>query len=585
MTLRPTLRQALVLVVASLLITAGGLYAAYQTAAAPPAPLAAFVPQGSLIAIEATDFSSLLSSWNSSSEQRRWLSSDNYAAFSRSRLFARLSEAQDQFATSAGLTPGTQFLQQMAGRQSIFAWYDIGKLEFLYITHMPSAAAEQTQLLQLRGKFQLRRAGDDSFYIRSQGDPERTVAFAVHGDYLLLATREDLLANALLLMQHQGDLSLENESWYTRSPLAAKPSGSEPLALRMTLNFARIVPSPYFRSYWIQQNITELKQYSSAVSDLYLGQRVFREERVLIPVATVDPLPTADLAPLIKMLPADAGVYRVTAQPKTEQIVDVLNDKLLSRSPSSFRDQHLAPIADLSVQEVGNIQDLDTRIDTPPIPQQPLTAALVALRALLVAARPDAMLVYSSIHSVKSDALFLPIHNVVILSAPVPWSPDSVQAGLSEALSPHLTIGSVGLTWQTRRQGSTSWFQLSGLQEIAFAIQANCLILATDQESLLLFLHAPDTARPKPIIASTIAGFHHIAEAPNLGRLTRLLDHAVSATPSDAPAFFSGNATSLSMTFQALDSETVIESPERSANQQSDNIHQTVLYQWIPEAR
>jgi hypothetical protein len=37
----------------------------------------------------------------------------------------------------------------------------------------------------------------------------------------------------------------------------------------MTLNLAAIVRSPYFRSYWVQQNITEMKQYTAALSDLY----------------------------------------------------------------------------------------------------------------------------------------------------------------------------------------------------------------------------------------------------------------------------------------------------------------------------
>ena len=98
MTLKPTLRQCIALVVAAPLITMGVLYAAYQSATPPPPPLSAFVPQGSLLSIEATDFAALLSSWSASSEQRRWLTSDNYEAFSRSRLFARLGEAQDQFA-------------------------------------------------------------------------------------------------------------------------------------------------------------------------------------------------------------------------------------------------------------------------------------------------------------------------------------------------------------------------------------------------------------------------------------------------------------------------------------------------------
>ncbi len=86
----------------------------------------------------------------------------------------------------------------------------------------------------------------------------------------------------------------------------------------MTLNLTRILPTPYFRSYWIQQNITELKPFTAAVSDLYLTPQTFREERVLIPATPDTVIPTTDLAPLLQLLPANSGVYRATAQPRNQ---------------------------------------------------------------------------------------------------------------------------------------------------------------------------------------------------------------------------------------------------------------------------
>ncbi len=513
-------------------------------------------------------------------EQRAWLASDNYAVFSRSRLFSRLSDAQDEFATSAGLAPDLQFLQQIAGGQSIFAWYDIGNLQFLYITRMSATTAQQTELLKQRGNFQLRKVGNDSFYLRTQGEPERTVAFAVHGDYLLLATREDLLAGALQLMQHSSDASLHTEPWYTTATAAAIPSGRVQPALRMTLNLARILPTPYFRSYWVQQNITELKPYSSAVSDLYLTRQNFREERVLIPAAPDTTMPMADLGPVLQLLPAAAGVYRVTAQPSTTDVLAVLDEKLLSRTPSSYRDQHIAPVPDLSVDNAGSAADLDTRIDALPIPSQPLTAAQATLRALFDAAHPTAMLAYSGTNSAAKDSFFLPIHNAVVLAAASPWDAAALQSALSEALSPHLTVGNSGLAWQSNRQAGVEWFQLAGLQSFAFAVRGNRLILATDPATLLQSLNANDAA--KPVTASTIAGFNHTSERAHLARLTGLLDHTVTTTPDQdsAPAFFSRNVVSLSNTFQSLESEIFTESSATATEQQPATIHQTVVYQW-----
>jgi hypothetical protein len=581
MKLRLNLSPRIVVMAVATMFAGGAVYAAFQAVVpAPSTALSTFVPQGSLLSIESPDFAALLKTWNSSAEQRAWLTSDNYAVFSRSRLFSRLSDAQDEFATSAELAPDMKFLQQVAGRQSIFAWYDIGNLQFLYITRMSAATSQQTELLKQRGKFQLRKVGDDSFYLRTQGEPERTVAFAVHGEYLLLATREDLVANALQLMQHPGEASLHTEPWYTTAIAAAMPAGRTQPSLRMTLNLTRILPSPYFRSYWIQQNIAELKAYSSAVSDLYLTKQNFREERVLMPIASDAMLQTADLAPVLQLLPAGAGVYRATAQPSTAQILDVLNDKLLSRAPSFYRDQHLAPVADLSIENAGSVTDLDTRIDTLPVPQQPLTAALASLQALLEEAHPAAMLVYSTASAASNDSIFQPVHNAVVLSAATPWNSTALQAALSEALSSHLTVASSGLVWQPHQEADATWFELSGLQTFAFAIKGDRLILATDPETLLRSLGVSATV--KPVTASTIAGFNHIAERAPLSRLTSLLDHTVIAPQSDdsSPAFFSRNMVSLSNTFQSLDSESFTEAPTAATAQQPATIHQTVLYQW-----
>ncbi|MGD0446235.1 MAG: hypothetical protein ABSA39_20060 [Edaphobacter sp.] len=576
-------RIALLILVAA--TSTAALYAAFQALTPAPAALSSFVPQGSLLAMESPDFAALLKSWSASSEQRAWLASDNYAAFSRSRLFARLNEAQDQFATSAGLPPDMQFLQQVAGKQSIFAWYDIGNLQFLYITRLPPGAAEQTPLLQLRGKFQLRKSGDDSFYLRAQGDPERTVAFAVHGDYLLLATREDLLANALLLMQHPDETSLHNESWYSSVMAANAIHSSDQPALRMALNLTRILPTPYFRSYWIQQNITELKHYSAALSDLYLTNQDFREERVLLPIAAAATVPTADLAPILQYLPLNAGVYRATAHPTTDQALDALNDKLLARTASSFRDQHLAPVVDLSVQNTGSATDLETRIDTPPIPEQPITAALAPLRSLLDAAPLDALLLYTSTTTSQhgADGLFLPIHTAVILSASTPFVPSAIQSALTQALSARLTVSTASLYWETRQEGGAAYFQLSGLEPLAFSVQGNFCILASDSETLLQIMESAHQKSPQPFIASTAAGFNHTAERPGLNRLSTLLDRTNASPQSgdSAPAFFSRNLGSLSQTFQSLDSESFTETVQAQSNA-AYLVNQKVIYKWRP---
>lgn len=185
--------------------------------------LAAFMPTGSLLFIESPDFAPLVHDRENSKEKQKWLASDNYQVFSRSRLFLRLQEAQRQFAVAAGALPDMALLDAVAGAQSALALYDIGNLEFLYITRMPSARAMQNVLWTNREKFEPRKAADIPYCVRTEPERNRLVAFATSGDCLLLATREDLMASALSLLSGKSQVRLQDENWYKSAIAAAGP--------------------------------------------------------------------------------------------------------------------------------------------------------------------------------------------------------------------------------------------------------------------------------------------------------------------------------------------------------------------------
>jgi hypothetical protein len=602
---RNSMKRRPLLVVAALLVAAATAVAALHMAMQPSVeaaePLTAYAPRGSLMAVESPDFAALLTAWTNSDEVKAWVKSDNYAEFSHSRLFSRLGEAQSEFAASAGLAPDAQFLSQVAGKESLFAWYDIGQLEFLYVTRMKPGEAANNPLMKLKDKFQMRRAGADSFYSRAEAakggvndgvdvGTARTVAFAVHGDLLLLATREDLIANALLLAQHQGDANLKNEPWYTAavSSVQAAKDGVRP-DMRMTLNLAKIVPSPYFRSYWVQKNVTEMKQYSAAISDLYRTAAAFREERVLIPKAVDALLGTGDMRPVLRYLPAEFGVYRATAQPGTAEVVDELDRRLISRTAAPYRDLRIAPVADLSDRSVGSSGDLDTRIDEQQVPEVSMARTLDGLKGLIDAAHPEAMLVYSAGSgggpAPDADVVFQPLHAAMVLTASAPWDAGAAEGALVKALRERLTVGGVGLSWQARQQDGESWMELSGLEPLAMAVRGGTLIVASDSETLLRLLQSAKKGAQVPDLygdLKMVAGFSHAAERERYLRLTALLDrnHAApgagdGSTVTGSPDFFSKDMGSLSETFKALDSETFTESAGANGA-----VRQTVVYRW-----
>lgn len=597
-------------------LATAGVWALFQAAAPPAPPLTAMLPQGALLTIESKDFGGLLKRWSDSPEKASWLKSDNFGAFSRSRLFGRLGDAQSEFAKAAGLPPDMSFLNEVAGRESVFAWYDIGQLEFLYITRLPFGSADKTRLVEMRGKFSARKVGGQTFYVRTTGKPEtqpnpdksaeqdqaaetmrqpRTVAFATSGDWLLLATREDLMVGALTLMAAQGKPAadgtqpLSAEPWFADARAAAK----EPGDLRMTLNLDKIVRTPYFRSYWIQQNVTEMKQYRSAVADLYMDSADFREERVLLPKGpqenTAAPV---DLTAMTALLPEHAGVYRAIADPAVDDAVASLEEKLLGRRIGSFEDSRVAPVADLSVQGAGSTSDpnsdLETRIDAAPPVHPAAGSQLAALRQALGSASLNGMMTVSRTKD-PVGGIWVPFQSAVVLSASKDWDAAALQSALRELLAAHLTASSIGLAWTPVKSKAGTYFELSEARPLEMTVRGKICILSDDPGLMLEILgHLSQTRRehgkksaPNSEQTTLIAGFDMAQERPGFARWSALVDrnHSASASQDSAggePGFFSQNMLGLTNVFAPLESERMVESKEAAQTRQ------TVVYTWKP---
>lgn len=568
-----TARRILLSVIALITISAAVVFGAHQLLTPKEPGLAGMMPDGALFYIESPDFHTLLTDWSNSPEKQAWLKSDNYAVFSQSRLFGRLSQAQSEFATAAGLPPDMQFVSQIAGKESAFAWYDIGKLEFLYITHLPSSTFTQSTLWQSRGKFETRQSGKTAFYVRTDPQSNRTVAFASVDDWVILGTREDLVANALALIGGAQAHTLRDETWYADSLAAARSPGD----LRMVLNLEKLVPSPYFRSYWIQQNITGMKQYRAAISDLYSDKQVYREERVLLRKNPDDTAAASDISQLAAAAPAGTGFYKAIASPSPKQAADILRDKLLDPLPHSEAIYRYAPTVTMEVQNSGQASDLETRID-----QAPATPKQIdlwqPLQSLLDSSQIDGLLVCESSISPLGET-FTRFHTAVVLSSERDWNLDQLKSTLATTLEPQITTSRLGLGWSDRQ----GYSEFDGLLPLALQIKGKYLILSNDPATLIAVAnklgHKPESTAP----AIYASGFNHAQERPAFVHLATLLDRAgmrggptLSNDPNEPrqPGFFSGNAASFSQVFAAVASESIV------VRNKGKNVTQTVTYQW-----
>ncbi len=547
-------------------IIAGSLF---RPQSAPARPLDQLVPEGSMLYIEAKDFAALLKEWNSSSERAQWLKSDNYRVFSTSRLFLRLGEASDQFAAAAGLPPNMEFLTQAAGKESAVALYDIGNLEFLFLTRLSSANFLQSKLWQSRSKFQPRTAAGKQFYVRKDDSSGRVVAFAVFDDYLLLATREDLLAGTLELMSGSKGRSLQQEGWYAQAVAAApKISGD----LRMVMDMKKIAVTPHFRTYWVQQNITEMQGYSAAISDLYREGRLYREERIIFAAEQADESALAQSAQavssLLAVLPKDAGFYQVSAAGAQASLA-AMRQKILAPGLSSTADRTLAPQVQLTGGTAGSASDLETRIDVAPAsraagdPGQALSEALGK-------STPLAMMVVQSTAK-TNDGVLLRIPAVVAIAGAGDWDVAALERAAQQLMAPAMTTSDLGLQWREVKDAG-GYFELDGLNPVQMAVRGRIVYFANDAALLSTVLQTKNQPPSGPVTYA--AAFSHARERENFYKLTSLLDQNARATEQE-PQFFSQNIASFSRTFSDLESEEVLTRATK------DRIQQTVTYRWI----
>jgi hypothetical protein len=563
-------------------------YQSRRPATVAPKRLTAFLPQDALLTIESPNFAALLQRWQSSQEAKTWLASDDYAVFQNSGLFLHLASFQDEFAQAAGIPLGTPFLNQIAGAESVFAWYDIRELQFLYITRMAPGQAAQIQLLQSRGRFERRHAGNADFFLRTTttDGATRTVAFAQlstpSGDLLLLATREDLLANALALLAGNAPVSsVAQEPWFHDASAALPPEKSPP-ALHMVLNLDRIAVDPHFESRWIQQNISEMRQYRAAVTDLYLEPTAFREERALLPKSPPSGANPTDVTALAALAPPETGLARAVATENPADAIAAIQEKLLGTQAPAKTNPETAPDPTLEAPQTGTKQDLETRIDTPP--PAAATASTQALSQALQTAHLDAVLTLGS--ALPPTTLWVPIHSAVVLRATSTFNPQMLANTLQQALRGSLTTSNLGIEFHPATVFGHEIYALTGPHPLFFAVsstptQGNLALLTDNQPLLLQLLNNASTPAPHPAApATTIAVFNHATQREPYARLTALIDGTnTPLTPGvspQPPAFFSQNIASLSATFARLESERFTQSPTPTS------LRQTVLYQWQP---
>lgn len=530
---------------------------AWYQAGPPSRPLAQVLPGGALLCLEAKNFSQLLAEWDSSNVKRDWLVSANYSEFERSNLYIKLNGFYKAYGSAAGFALDMASLRTLAGDQSALALYDLHGVQFAYITRLTEAKAAQSRLWLARGAFESRQAAGVTFYTKTSGDVE--LAFAVAHGYLAVSSGEERMAGMLGLLAGKDTPNIAGESWYKNSTEAAGAPGE----LRLTMNLESMVENTYFRSYWVQRNVSDVRRYSSGVADIHRSSNEIREQRLFLKKpGQMEQLPQAEAiaeaAVLTQLAPDDAGLYRVWAAPAANDAASLIESHILNPRPGNQNISRYAPMED-GTAGAGSETDLETRIDLPPLP----SAAKASDTSPQLFASNDllAMLQVQSSKALPSSP-FIALPCAVALVSRTRWNVDRVKEAL-------------GGEWTAQTRGAFTIYRAGGLGQIAFAADGPLLIIASDADLLKVMLDRHATGASS-LNATYAAFFRHNRERANFGRMMTALDF--SQTRADqAPPFFSGNIASLSA---ALRRVTGLEVVERTT---ADRVEQRVVYRLAPQ--
>jgi hypothetical protein len=470
---------------------------------------------------------------------------------------------------------------------------------------------------QRRKDFETRQAGGITFYVKTisaatEPDPTqesddptdatasdtsgtavpRTVTFARSGDWLVLSTNEDLMAQTLELMASKDGTnkdSLAQQGWYKDAKAATAGQAGD---LRMVLDMEKVVKTPQFRTYWVQQNVTEMKQYKAVVADLYRSPEGMHEERVLLPKSESAPSADIDLGHMAALTPDHAVVFRAFANPTPEEALEALQIKVLERGVGSYDDKSTSPDAALATPAAGSVSDLETRIDEPAtaIPTQQGSTPLL-LATLRNAALESMMTVDRNRADAKPVGIWTPFASAVTLWSRHDWDIRAIQDALQRSAQTRLTVGSLGVEWQQRSSHGVSYFATSDAHGLQLYVSGHLCIVADDAPLLLEMIdkrQAAEIAKPQP--AMMLAEFNHDAARASFAQWTALVDglahkdtpqtDAASSTTAtdtgvdDTPPFFGKDMKGLSDAFAAMKQERFV------ARHDGAVVRQTVTYTW-----
>src|SRR6185503_19448137 len=300
--------------------------------------LAAVMPRGAMLYLQASDLSALMKTWLASPVRSRFYDSASFAAFQKSRVYLKLQDRKKDIETAIGVGLDENRLAELAGKTSAISIYDIGKIEMVFVTETARARAIATALFKQAPQFQERSADGTSYYVRDVttdgGRLNQQFCFSYVDGKLIVTTTEGLMIRAIANIKGAAGESLASDV----AALAETARGFAAHEATMWLDQARLNRNRYFDNYWIHRNADgELSNIQSALIDLKFTREGMIENRwfkmgVGGRGLGIGSMNAEQLSSLMRFAPADAHLVEARSG-GTESLAPSIDKTLFGKLP------------------------------------------------------------------------------------------------------------------------------------------------------------------------------------------------------------------------------------------------------------
>lgn len=327
---------------ALVLIASLGLFGSAQSARpkANPFELANALPRGAFVYGQFQDLPEFIKRWNESGLKARYQESVNYQQFQKRHLGLKLMERYFEFNSALGFELDSVTMSHSAEKKAAFAVYDIGRMEMVFVAPMSDEKIAATQFFSNQDRFEPTELPDGTTYYSleveaDRGRQKQKMVFAAVKGKFILATSEQLMLRTLA--------NLKGKSQSDR--LSAEPAFQKltrelnPHFFTAWVDQNKLNSDWYFKHYWVQHNVADLKSFEAGLFDLELAETEWVEHRVFLTSKTETGRPTQistqEMSQIAQLIPDD--VPFITLHSATGQI------PIISKQVSQIFTQPLVP--------------------------------------------------------------------------------------------------------------------------------------------------------------------------------------------------------------------------------------------------